>query len=447
MKTMFSLNNPREMPTTVSSLFSAYASFAGSMMLVRSIARDLFPEPLSSYIFSKLSRLFSTPFSSITLVIEEFSGAARNQVYAAAEVYLRTINNITPSTHRLRVGKNIRQKTVSLALDNSGQLEDAFDNVNLTWRFKVRKEKSGAEQRQFELSFHKKHKDKVMESYFPYVLARADAIKEEQRVVQLYSRHLMSDTDFKGRCTWGSVNLEHPSTFDMMAMDPVTKRMIVEDLERFVRRREFYKKVGKAWKRGYLLYGSPGTGKSSLIAAMANYLKFDVYDLELTSIQNNNELRRVLLSMTNRSILVIEDIDCSVDIQNRESNKRSQDISQRSASNKLTLSGLLNFTDGLWSSCGDERIIVFTTNHKEQLDPALLRPAGFRILAANYLGIQENNRHRLCGEIEALIESTEITPAEVAEELMKSDDVNVALEGLVNLLKCKKAAKSNETED
>ncbi|TQD99346.1 hypothetical protein C1H46_015004 [Malus baccata] len=165
--------------------------------------------------------------------------------------------------------------------------------------------------------------------------------------------------------------------------------------------------------------------------------------------------------MTNRSILVIEDIDCSVDIQNRESNKRSQDISQRSASNKLTLSGLLNFTDGLWSSCGDERIIVFTTNHKEQLDPALLRPgrmdlhiymsycnaAGFRILAANYLGIQENNRHRLCGEIEALIESTEITPAEVAEELMKSDDVNVALEGLVNLLKCKKAAKSNETED
>ncbi|XP_048431187.1 AAA-ATPase At2g18193-like [Pyrus x bretschneideri] len=407
----------------------------------------LFPQPLRSYIFSKLSSLFSTPFSSITLVIEEFSGAARNQVYATAEVYLRTINNIAPSTHRFRVGKNIRQKNVSLALDNNGQLEDAFDNVNLTWRFKVRKEKSGVEQRQFELSFHKKHKDKVMESYFPYVLARADAIKEEQRVVQLYFRHLMSDIDFKGRCTWGSVNLEHPSTFDTMVMDPETKKMIVEDLERFVRRREFYKKVGKAWKRGYLLYGPPGTGKSSLI--MVNYLKFDVYDLELTSIQNNNELRRILLSTTNRSILVIEDIDCSVDMQNRESNKRSQDISQRSTSNKLTLSGLLNFTDGLWSSCGDERIIVFTTNHKDQLDPALLRPgrmdlhiymsyctaAGFRILASNYLGIQENNRHRLCGEIEALIESTEITPAEVAEELMKNDDPNVALQRLVNLLK------------
>ncbi|BFG39234.1 hypothetical protein CerSpe_255080 [Prunus speciosa] len=95
-----------------------------------------------------------------------------------------------------------------------------------------------------------------------------------------------------------------------MAMEPGLKRAIVEDMDRFVRRREFYKKVGKAWKRGYLLYGPPGTGKSSLIAAMANYLKFDVYDLELTSIHSSYDLRRILLSTTNRSILVIADIDC-----------------------------------------------------------------------------------------------------------------------------------------
>ncbi|KAJ0704928.1 putative P-loop containing nucleoside triphosphate hydrolase [Helianthus annuus] len=38
----------------------------------------------------------------------------------------------------------------------------------------------------------------------------------------------------------------------------------------------------------------------------------------------------------------------------------------------VTLSGFLNFIDGLWSSCGDERIIIFTTNRKEKLDPALI---------------------------------------------------------------------------
>ncbi|BFG39235.1 hypothetical protein CerSpe_255090 [Prunus speciosa] len=114
-----------------------------------------------------------------------------------------------------------------------------------------------------------------------------------------------------------------------------------------------------------------------------------------------------------------------------------------------------------WSSCGDERIIVFTTNHKDRLDPALLRPgrmdvhihmsycttSGFRILASNYLGFHgDDNPHRLWGEIEGLIESTEVTPAEVAEELMKSDDVDVALDGLANFLKRNKV-ENDETEE
>lgn len=117
---------------------------------------------------------------------------------------------------------------------------------------------------------------------------------------------------------------------------------------------------------------------------------------------------------------------------------------------QLTLSGLLNFIDGLWSSCGDERIIIFTTNHKERLDPALLRPGrmdmhihmsyctyhGFQLLASNYLGI--NSHHHLYDEIEGLLKETEVTPAQVAEELMKSEVVDVALEGLVKLLKRKK---------
>ncbi|CAL9027130.1 unnamed protein product, partial [Prunus brigantina] len=66
-----------------------------------------------------------------------------------------------------------------------------------------------------------------------------------------------------------------------------------------------------------------------------------------------------------------------------------------------------------------------------------------------YLGIAVDNHHRLCGEVEGLIASTEVTPAEVAEELMKtvkSDDADVALQGLVNFLKRKKV-ESNKVED
>lgn len=88
----------------------------------------------------------------------------------------------------------------------------------------------------------------------------------------------------------------------------------------------------------------------------------------------------------------------------------------------MTLSGLLNSIDGLWSSCGDQRIIVFTTNHKDRLDPASGRmdvhinmsyctAGGFNILASNYLGIHRSNPHPLCSKIEGLIESAEVTPA------------------------------------
>ncbi|PKI26302.1 hypothetical protein CRG98_049009, partial [Punica granatum] len=78
-------------------------------------------------------------------------------------------------------------------------------------------------------------------------------------------------------------------------MEPEQKEALKEDLVRFLSRKEFYKRVGRAWKRGYLLYGPPGTGKSSLVAAMANYLKFDVYDLQLSNIVSDSDLRKLLL--------------------------------------------------------------------------------------------------------------------------------------------------------
>lgn len=105
----------------------------------------------------------------------------------------------------------------------------------------------------------------------------------------------------------------------------------------------------------------------------------------------------------------------------------------------------MNFIDGLWSSCGDERIVVLTTNHVERLDPALLRPgrmdlhlhmsycdfSGFKILAYNYLLIQE---HSLFEEIEELLNKVQATPAELAGELMKSDNVTSSLQGLIRFL-------------
>ena len=211
------------------------------------------------------------------------------------------------------------------------------------------------------------------------------------------------------------MDLNHPSTFDTLAMDTKQKRAIVNDLDRFIKRKDYYRRIGKAWKRGYLLYGPPGTGKSSLVAAMANHLRYNIYDLDLSHVQNTT-LQWLLLTMSDKSILVIEDIDCSLDLTGAREKKKDaapEEVDKASkgdkkgaadASSKVTLSGLLNFIDGLWSACGGERIIIFTTNHKEKLDPALIRRGrmdkhiemsycrfeGFKVLAKNYLDIVEH---------------------------------------------------------
>lgn len=117
---------------------------------------------------------------------------------------------------------------------------------------------------------------------------------------------------------------EHPATFQTLAMETEKKEEIMEDLVTFSKAEEFYTRIGRAWKRGYLLFGPPGTGKSTMIAAMANLLGYDIYDLELTAVKDNTELRKLLIETSSKSIIVIEDIDCSLDLTGQRRKKRRQ---------------------------------------------------------------------------------------------------------------------------
>ncbi|MQL76648.1 hypothetical protein Taro_009044 [Colocasia esculenta] len=461
-------------------LLSTAASLAASAMLVRTIVNDFLPHQIHDYIFSGIAAVLGRFSSELVIAIEEFNGFAVNELYRAAEVYLGT--KIPPSTRRLKVSKQENEKSLEVTVERGEVVVDVFQGVKFTWRlvcyekhhevFRGPRSMNGgmfmgptleSESRSFELSFHKKHKSKALDAYLHHVLEESKTKQEEDKSLKLHTAkydHLYGNM----MDVWTPVNLDHPATFETIAMDPDLKRAVMEDLQRFVRRKDYYRKVGKAWKRGYLLYGPPGTGKSSLIAAMANYLKFDVYDLELTEIRCNSNLRTLLVATANRSILVVEDIDCTIELEDRKKEAMMavemgrQGGGRMYREERVTLSGLLNFMDGLWSSCGDERIIVFTTNHKERLDPALLRPGrmdlhihmgycspqGFRALADNYHGVCGHPRFE---EIDGLLGEVEVTPAEVAEELMKSDDVEEALGGLVKFIERKKMEAEAEAKE
>ena len=78
-------------------------------------------------------------------------------------------------------------------------------------------------------------------------------------------------------------------------MEAEKNKEMIDDLVSFRKAEDFYARIRKAWKQGYLLYGPPGTGKSTMIAAMTNLLEYDIYDLELTEVKDNTELRKLLI--------------------------------------------------------------------------------------------------------------------------------------------------------
>ncbi|KAK9034817.1 hypothetical protein V6N11_076874 [Hibiscus sabdariffa] len=300
-----------------------------------------------------------------TLVIEETHDGSSNHIFKAAMEYLDShllsVSSAQDSPKRLTVGKSENIRKFTFGLDTHSKMVDCFHGVPLKWKFNADVNTTNINQqhtsksRWYELSFQKNHAEMVKSKYIPHVIDMVKKLKDQNRIVKFH-------TIMRERWSSNAVKLDHPMTFDTLALDGDLKNTIMEDLDSFINVKEYYKKIGKVWKRSYLLHGPPGTGKSSLIAAMANHVNFDIYSMNLSIVNFDSSLEYLLLHVSNHSILVIEDIDCTIKLQNREAGEQL-----------VSLSGFLNAIDGLFSCCGDERIIVFTTNYKDKIDPALLR--------------------------------------------------------------------------
>ncbi|XP_047944569.1 AAA-ATPase At5g57480 [Salvia hispanica] len=435
-------------------MWTTMASIMGVWAFGQSLLHTVFPPELRFASLKLFHRVFSYFSSYCYYDITEIDGVNTNELYNAVQLYLSSSASISGT--RLSLTRGLNSSSITFGLSNNDRLIDSFKGATVEWEHVVTQRQSQTfswrplpeEKRGFTLRVRKKHKHLVLTSYLDFVMEKANDLRRKNQDRLLYTNSRGGSLDSRGH-PWESVPFKHPSTFDTLAMDPASKAQIMADLLDFANGEAFYQKTGRAWKRGYLLYGPPGTGKSSMIAAMANFLGYDIYDLELTEVNTNSELRKLLMKTTSKSIIVIEDIDCSINLTNRNkaasvrknisnNNNNSYDVAASGASggddgpNTITLSGLLNFTDGLWSCCGSERIFVFTTNHIEKLDPALLRSGrmdmhinmsyctlpALNILLKNYLGYDLDNE--AVEEFAAVIEPAEMTPADISEVLIKN---------------------------
>lgn len=168
-----------------------------------------------------------------------------------------------------------------------------------------------------------------------------------------------------------------PRPMSTVFLPRAQKARLVQDLQRFIGARADYERRGTPYRRGYLLEGPPGTGKTSLIFALAGLVGRDVYAINLANVASDNGLMAAFNEIPKKGVAVIEDIDTADVSRDRKlvEAERAPAVPgaiQAQPIQRLTLSGLLNAIDGL--AAREARVLFVTSNAPETLDPALLRP-------------------------------------------------------------------------
>jgi len=140
------------------------------------------------------------------------------------------------------------------------------------------------------------------------------------------------------------------------------KNNIVNSILDFQNKKEWYLSNGIPYQIGFLLKGPPGTGKTSIIKAIASSFNFPIYYLSVADLK---DIQDAFSTVPDNALVVLEDIDSNKITHNRAEVEQADH-------QKITLSEVLNSIDGLFSSSG--RVLVMTTNNPDILDPALVRP-------------------------------------------------------------------------
>ena len=141
------------------------------------------------------------------------------------------------------------------------------------------------------------------------------------------------------------------------------------DAQEFINSEAWYAARGLPWRRGYLLYGVPGSGKTSLVFSIAGELNLDIYVINLGKKGlDDSGLTELVSELPPRSIALIEEIDA---VSTRGLNRESTKEDDGNTKNSISLGGLLAAIDGIQASEG--RLLFATTNKYSSLDSALIR--------------------------------------------------------------------------
>ena len=172
------------------------------------------------------------------------------------------------------------------------------------------------------------------------------------------------------RAYWSLVNTLTNKRINNTILSDTVEKEFYNDIDWFLKNQKLYDTKGIPYKRGYFLYGIPGTGKTSCIKAIANEYHLDIFSVEMNDLTTNSQFTLLMTRITeltgNRPyILALEDFD------------RAAMFDRWAGNSKLSFGSILNELDGVTETFG--RVLFITANTRERFNnqtgiDALFRP-------------------------------------------------------------------------
>ncbi len=168
-------------------------------------------------------------------------------------------------------------------------------------------------------------------------------------------------------------------TFNDVFMPSSDKEKIMNHVNAFINKRDWYIKNNIPHHLGIMLYGEPGTGKSSIAQAIVDSID-NVSDFVIVEGNEIKYIDSIFDDLINHHaydaslyrVVLFEDVDTGLSDINRDKSESLNPRTDTSESKETDLAGILNFLDGIRSPTNC--IFIFTTNHIENIDQAVLRP-------------------------------------------------------------------------